>query len=240
MDRYSLQIAPQHPEQGVGYLLDKLPLLLVLCASSWLSIGIWVMRFYYTDGNVTYYFLIWNLFLAWIPLGSALVLWYLHQYMPWARVWQWPLLLGWFLFFPNAPYLVTDFLHLTERQHVPLWYDLLLIFSFAWNGLVLGFTALWIVQEVLATQYNKAISLFVVWLTLALSGFGIYVGRFLRWNSWDVLFNPHLLAADILPRLTDPFAYPRTFVVTLLFSTFLTVAYLTVRLLGQVRWQRFS
>ena len=121
-----------------------------------------------------------------------------------------------------------------------LWYDLLLIFSFAWNGLVLEFTALWIVQEVLATQYNKGISLFVVWLTLALSGFGIYVGRFLRWNSWDVLFNPHSLAADILPRLTDPFAYPRTLVVTLLFSTFLTVAYLTVRLLGQVRWQRFS
>jgi len=198
------------------------------------------MRFYYTDGNATYFFLIWNLFLAWIPLGSALALWYLHQYTPWARVLQWPLLLGWFLFFPNAPYLVTDFLHLTERQHVPLWYDLLLIFSFAWNGLVLGFTALWIVQEVLTTQYNKGVSLFVVWLTLTMSGFGIYVGRFLRWNSWDVLFNPHSLASDILPRLTDPFAYPRTLVVTLLFSTFLTLAYLTVRLLGQVRWQRFS
>ena len=240
MDRFALQSTPPRTAQGAVSVLDKLPLLLVLCASSCLSIGIWVMRFYYTDGIATYYFLIWNLFLAWVPLVSALLLWYLHQSVPWARVLQWPLLLGWFLFFPNAPYLVTDFLHLTERPHVPLWYDLLLIFSFAWNGLVLGFTALWIVQEVLTTQYNKGVSLFVVWLTLAMSGFGIYVGRFLRWNSWDVLFNPHSLAADILPRLTDPFAYPRTVVVTLLFSTFLTVAYLTVRLLGQVRWQRFS
>lgn len=240
MDRFSLQVEPHPTVKSIGQALDKLPLLLVLCASSCLSIGIWAMRVYYTDGNSTYWFLIWNLFLAWVPLGSALLLWYLHQYTPWLRLLQWPLLISWFLFFPNAPYLVTDFLHLTERQHVPLWYDLLLIFSFAWNGLILGFTALWIVQEVLTAQYNKSISLFVVWMTLALSGFGIYVGRFLRWNSWDVLFNPHSLAADILPRITDPFAYPRSLVVTLLFSTFLTLAYLTVRLLGQVRWQRLS
>ena len=92
----------------------------------------------------------------------------------------------------------------------------------------------------MATQYNRVVSLLVVCVTLVTSGFGIYLGRFLRWNSWDAIFNPHLLAADILPRLTDPFAHPRTLVVTLLFSTFLTIAYLTVRLLGQVRWQRVS
>lgn len=240
MDRFSLQVTPRQTAKRARQALDKLPLLLTLGASSCLSIAIWAVRVYYTDGNPTYWFLIWNLFLAWVPLGSALLLWSLHQYTPNLRLLQWPLLLGWLLFFPNAPYLVTDFLHLTERQHVPLWYDLLLIFSFAWNGLVLGFTALWIVQEVLTAQYNKGVSLLVVWLTLALSGFGIYVGRFLRWNSWDVLFNPHSLAADLLPRLIDPFAYPRTLVVTLLFSTFLTLAYLTVRLLGQVRWQRLS
>lgn len=220
--------------------LDKLPLLFVLCASSCLSVAIWGMRFYYTDGNATYRFLMWNLFLAWLPLVSALLLWAVYQYAPRWRILQWPLLLGWLVFFPNAPYLVTDFLHLSERQNVPLWYDLMLIFSFAWNGLILGFTALWIVQEVLTAQYNRVLSLLVVCSTLLLSGFGIYLGRFLRWNSWDVISNPHQLAADILPRLIDPLAYPRTLGVTLLFSSFLTIAYLTVRLLGQVRWQRLS
>jgi uncharacterized membrane protein len=218
--------------------LDKLPLFSILCISSCLSIAIWGMRFYYTGGNPTYWFLSWNLFLAWLPLFSAVLLWSLHQYAPRLLLLQWPLLLCWFFFFPNAPYLVTDFVHLSERHNVPLWYDLMLIFSFAWNGLILGFTALWIVQEVLTAQFNRLVSLVVVCLTLAFSGFGIYLGRFLRWNSWDVLFNPHLLAADILSRLTDPFSHPRTIGVTLLFSTFLTIAYLTVRALGQARWQR--
>lgn len=240
MDLFSLQTVPAPKVSAWRLHLDKLPLLIVLCASSGLSIGMWGMRFYYTDGNYTYRFLIWNLFLAWLPLVSALLLWALHQYAPRLKVLQWPFLLSWFLFFPNAPYLVTDFLHLTERHQVPLWYDLMLIFSFAWNGLILGFLALWIVQDVLATQYNRVLSMLVVCGTLILSGFGIYLGRFLRWNSWDAIFNPSLLAADILPRLVDPFAYPRTLAVTLLFSTFLTIAYLTVRLLGQVRWQRVS
>jgi len=225
---------------GLRRNLDKVPLLIVLCVSSCLSIAIWGVRFYYTGGNPTYRFLTWNLFLAWLPLCSALLLWALHQYAPRLRILQWPLLLGWLVFFPNAPYLVTDFLHLSERQNVPLWYDLMLIFSFAWNGLILGFTALWIVQEVLTEQYNRFVSVLVVCLTLTLSGFGIYLGRFLRWNSWDVISNPHLLLADILPRLLDPLAYPRTIGVTLLFSSFLAIAYLTVRLLSQARWQRLS
>ena len=240
MDPFSLQTVSPHKVAVWRRHLDKAPLLIVLCASSGLSIAMWGMRFYYTDGNSTYWFLIWNLFLAWLPLVSALLLWALHQYAPRLRLLQWPLLLGWFLFLPNAPYLVTDFLHLTERQQVPLWYDLMLIFSFAWNGLILGFLALWIVQDVLATQYNRVVGLLVVCGTLVMSSFGIYLGRFLRWNSWDAIFNPQLLAADILPRLSDPFAYPRTLAVTLIFSIFLTIAYLTVRLLGQVRWQRIS
>lgn len=218
--------------------LDKLPLLIMLCISSGLSIAIWGMRVYYTGGNSTYWFLIWNLFLAWLPLVSALLIWALHQFTPRLHLLQWPLLLGWLVFLPNAPYLVTDFLHLTERQNVPLWYDLLLIFSFAWNGLVLGFTALWIVQEVLSVQYNRTISFLVIGFALATSGYGIYLGRFLRWNSWDLLLNPRSLAADILPQLVDPLTHPRTIVVTLLFSGFLAVAYLTMRTFSHVRWQR--
>ena len=155
-------------------------------------------RIWYS-GYITYSFLQWNLFLAWIPLFSALGLWALQQRQRRGTGLAGALLfLCWLAFFPNAPYIVTDFLHLTERNNVPLWYDLLLIFSFAWNGLVVGFTSLWIVQTVIAGRWGQWLSWLIVAGTLALSGFGIYLGRFLRWNSWDLLTNPRLLASDII------------------------------------------
>ena len=219
---------------------DKLPLLAILVLSSGLSIAMLGARIWYS-GYITYSFLQWNLFLAWIPLFSALGLWALQQRQRRGTGLAGALLfLCWLAFFPNAPYIVTDFLHLTERNNVPLWYDLLLIFSFAWNGLVVGFTSLWIVQTVIAGRWGQWLSWLIVAGTLALSGFGIYLGRFLRWNSWDLLTNPRLLASDIIQRISDPMAHPRTVVMTLLFSSFLTLAYLTLNLLGRVRWQQSS
>ena len=219
---------------------DKLPLLAILVLSSGLSIAMLGARIWYS-GYITYSFLQWNLFLAWIPLFSALGLWALQQRQRRGTGLAGALLfLCWLAFFPNAPYIVTDFLHLTERNNVPLWYDLLLIFSFAWNGLVVGFTSLWIVQTVIAGRWGQWLSWLIVAGTLALSGFGIYLGRFLRWNSWDLLTNPRLLASDIIQRISDPMAHPRTVVMTLLFSSFLTLAYLTLNLLGRVRWQQPS
>jgi uncharacterized membrane protein len=216
-------------------LQDKLPLLAALSLSTLMSVMIVVFRVHYS-GASTYAFLVWNLFLAWVPLCSALALWYFSHY---GRRTLFLLLLffaGWLIFFPNSPYIVTDLLHLEPRQNVPLWYDLLLIFSFAWNGLILGFTSLWIVQGVIEQMFGRATSWFVVVCTLAASGFGIYLGRFLRWNSWDVVADPHGLAADIYVRLVDPFAHPRTLAVTVLFSGFLTIAYLTFALATRARW----
>ncbi|RIK41415.1 MAG: DUF1361 domain-containing protein [Chloroflexi bacterium] len=216
---------------------DMVLLVAALALSSLMSVALVAFRIYYSDSR-SYIFLAWNLFLAWVPLLSALALWHFSHY---GR--RTLLLLGlflgcWFLFFPNSPYIVTDFLHLTPRQNVPLWYDLLLIFSFAWNGLILGFTSLWIVQGVIDRLFGRWLSWLVVLMTLAASGFGIYLGRFLRWNSWDLLTDPRAVASDIYVRLLDPFAYPRTLAVTILFSGFLTVAYLTLTLLLRVRWGR--
>jgi uncharacterized membrane protein len=219
---------------------DKLPLLAILALSSGLSIAMLGARVWYS-GHITYSFLQWNLLLAWIPLFSALGLWTLQQSQRRGTGVVGALLfLCWLAFFPNAPYIVTDFLHLTERNQVPLWYDLLLIFSFAWNGLLVGFTSLWIVQVVIAQRWGQWLSWLIVLGTLAVSGFGIYLGRFLRWNSWDVILNPHSLAADIFHHVTNPLAHPRTVVMTLLFSSFLTLAYLTLNLLGRARWQQSS
>ena len=219
---------------------DKLPLLAILILSSGLSAAMLVARVWYS-GTITYVFLQWNLFLAWVPLFCALGLWALQRSrIPGANVLGGITFLCWLLFFPNAPYIVTDFLHLTERNRVPLWYDLLLIFSYAWNGLVVGFTSLWIVQAVIAQRWGQWLSWLIVAGTLAVSGFGIYLGRFLRWNSWDLLTNPHLLASDIFHQISNPLAHPRTVVMTVLFSSFLTLAYLTFSLLGRARWQQPS
>jgi uncharacterized membrane protein len=216
---------------------DKLLLLAALCISTLMSVAIVAFRIYYS-GYITYIFLVWNLLLAWVPLGSALALWHFSHY---GRRTLWlllPFFACWLIFFPNSPYIITDFLHLVQRQNVPLWYDLLLIFSFAWNGLILGFTSLWIVQQVIGEMFGRWASWLVVTFTLAASGFGIYLGRFLRWNSWDILTDPYGLATDIYVRLVKPLSHPQTLAVTILFSGFLTVAYLTIVLFSQVRWAR--
>ncbi|MDQ3249826.1 MAG: DUF1361 domain-containing protein [Chloroflexota bacterium] len=225
-------IIPAVPEQ----YRDKAPLFGALIVSSLLSLVLFAGRVEYS-AQWTFVFLVWNLFLAWLPLGCALALWHLHQRKRRSIGIGFALFGAWLLFFPNAPYLVTDLIHLTQRHNVPLWYDMLLLFSFAWNGLILGFVSLWIVQGVVQSCWGGVASWLVVGVSLAGGGFGIYLGRFLRWNSWDLFVNPQGLAADILVRVLNPFAHPRTLAVTMLFAAFLTVAYLTIRLLSQVRWQ---
>lgn len=218
---------------------DKAPLFAALLISSILSFVFYIARVAYS-GQMTFLFLNWNLFLAWIPLLSALALWHVDQRNIQLRGLRSALFGCWLIFLPNSPYLVTDFVHLVQRHQVPLWYDMLLIFSFAWNGLLLGFVSLWIVQEFIQARFGSLISQIVVGFCLIASGFGVYLGRFLRWNSWDFFVDPHSLLADILPRFIDPLAYPRTLGVTLLYSSFLTVAYITLTLLMRVRWARID
>lgn len=214
----------------------NLPLLAALCLSSGLSVLFWLFRAYYSH-SLLFIFLNWNLVLAWIPLLCAVGAWRLaprRSSMAPAIL----LLLGlWLLFLPNSPYILTDLLHLAQRQNVPLWYDLLLILSFGWNGLILGFTSLWIVQGLVQEWAGRVAGWSVALFSLSLSAFGVYLGRFLRWNSWDVLTEPGALARDILARILNPLEHRQTLAVTLLLGAFLTVAYLTVVLLGRANWK---
>ena len=204
-------------------------LLAILVVSSALSISLWLARFWYTDSR-TFFFLNWNLLLAWIPLGLALLLWRVQGQSP-SRHWLSLLLCAaWLLFFPNAPYILSDLIHLDARPPAPLWFDAVMLFSFAWNGLLLGFLSLWLVQQTVAGWFGRATGWLMAATALAAAGFGIYLGRFLRWNSWDLLVDPRGVAGDVVGRITNPLAHPQTLAVTLLFGTFLLVAYLTVTL----------
>lgn len=186
------------------------------------------------SGYVNYLSLVWNLFLAWIPWSMALLA--ERAYRRAGRVTLVVILCGavWLLFFPNAPYIVTDFLHLRVRPPIPLWFDLYLIFAFAWAGLFLGSSSLYTMQRLVTRKVGRIMGWLFVLAALGLSSFGIYLGRFLRWNSWDVLLDPRGLVGDVLGRLINPTAYPRTYAVSFLATVVFAAVYLTLYAMAQV------
>ena len=195
-------------------------LLLNLFACLWCSIVL-NLRFHLA-GHHYYAFMLWNLFLAAIPLGLSLGLRRINS-----LVLALPLLAVWLLFFPNAPYVLTDLLHLDEtHSQVPKWLDLLMLLSFAFVALGFGFQSLHIVQHWFARKFSPATAWCVTVGTLGLSGFGVYLGRFDRWNSWDLLRRPGLLLGRIASYFLDPLAHTRTWGFTLGFGTLLIFAYL--------------
>jgi len=196
-------------------------LLLNLLATLWCC-GVLGTRLHLADHHA-YIFLLWNLFLAAIPLGLSLALRRVNR-----LALALPLLSVWLLFFPNAPYVLTDLIHLNARRHgqVPQWLDLLMLLSFALVSLCFGFQSLRIVQHWLARRYSSAVGWSAALGTLTLSGFGIYLGRFPRWNSWDIVHRPHLLLQDIAGRVLDPVQHAQTWGFTLGFGTLLIFGYL--------------
>ncbi|HVG23209.1 MAG TPA: DUF1361 domain-containing protein [Thermoanaerobaculia bacterium] len=178
--------------------------------------------------SASFFFLFWNLFLAAIPFVAAEVFarskWHLLR---------WPAFTVWLLFLPNAPYIVTDFVHLRARPPIPLWYDVLLLISCAGTGLLLGYGSVMLVQRSIARQWSARAGWAVAAFSLVLSAFGIYLGRFVRFNSWEVVTDPMPLFADIVQRLTNPFAYPRTFAVTILYGVALLLGYLGLHVLAE-------
>ena len=193
--------------------------------------GFSVARIIYSDSNM-FLFLNWNLFLAFIPW--ALTSWtILRPKLKQNKKLMALVLFSWMLFFPNAPYILTDLYHLTIHSTVPIWFDLILILSFAWVGLIFGFLSLWDIERILTHtyQFSHAKKLSVALLFLA--AFGIYIGRYLRWNSWDILSDPFGLIHDIGSRLMFPFHYPTTWGVTLFMGLFLNLSYWSFRYIGQ-------
>jgi uncharacterized membrane protein len=177
-------------------------------------------------GELTYIFLAWNLFLAWIPFVISNKF---KEAQNWSRWKIFFVIMAWILFLPNAPYIITDFLHLKYRAPVPYWFDILLLFSAAFNGLLLGLISLQKTEQFLSEKYGSRKAAILVFAAFFLCAFGIYIGRFLRWNSWDIIINPVELAEDISARLLNPFDNIKTWSVTILFGTFMYVIYFSVK-----------
>jgi len=201
----------------------RLGTVLGLVAVSLFCVALVLVRFT-RSGSTEYTGLIWNLFLAWIPFVLAV-----GVYDRWRRHGAGVAVLAlgalWLLFFPNAPYIVTDFVHLQHRDDAPYWYDAVTVSAFAWTGLLLGFGSLFLMQTVVR-QWRGVVSGWIfAGVALALGSLGIYLGRFLRLNSWDVVTRPHELVYLARIRLADPLGNPKLILVVGLMSAFLAVAY---------------
>jgi uncharacterized membrane protein len=204
-------------------------LLYPLVLASLLACGIFAGRAYLSHSD-TYRFLVWNLFLAWIPYLCSSFIAILHQRFP--RV-GWLLIVPgalWLLFLPNAPYMVTDLWHLDwlgERKPIPLWYDIAMLISFAWTGLFLAVASLNAMQNVVRDYCGRIIGWLFVFGAIGASSFGIYVGRFLSWNSWDMLLHPDDVISDVIARFAHPIRNPGAFGFTFLFAAFMLICYLS-------------
>lgn len=173
-----------------------------------------------------YGFLVWNLFLAWVPYAASL--WAEAGQLAAPGRWRRMILPGvvWLLFLPNAPYLVTDLIHLGyHRAPVPLWYDAVMVCAFAWTGCLLGVVSLRIMQARVAQYAGARVGWGFALTTIGLCGLGVYMGRVLRWNSWDVLARPDRIARTLLGAVADPLAHWPALAASAVFAAFMLGCY---------------
>jgi uncharacterized membrane protein len=210
-----------------------MPMLALILASA-ASVALVGARIVYTR-NIMYAFLVWNLFLAWLPLVFALFACDEFQART-GRNWRFLSLAGaWLLFFPNAPYIFTDLIHLRTRFLQHFWVDLTLILLCAVTGLVLGFVSLFLMQSVVARLYGRLTSWVFIAAVTGISGFGIYLGRFLRFNSWDALCKPVEVYRGIGNLGAASLEHPSPLAFPMLFGTFLFLSYLMLYALTHLK-----
>lgn len=183
----------------------RLTMFVLLAGATIVSVAIWRFRAEYS-GTIHYGFLVWNLFLAWIPFMIS----YLTYTLTLNRKQVYVLIpiaaFFWLLFFPNAPYILTDFQHLAVGtwHDLPVWYDVMMLIWFAFTGVLLGMVSLFMMQEMVSRELGRWVGWGLVAIVAALSAAGIYAGRFLRWNSWDIFNNPKGMLLFTVQHAQDP------------------------------------
>jgi uncharacterized membrane protein len=198
--------------------------LVALLISSLVSLGLFGYGAW-RNHSLEFGYLIWNLFLAWLPLLFAVRLIKLLRHKRWSS-WEgigWSLL--WLVFLPNSFYMISDFIHLWEVRRVDVLYDALMFTSFIYTGVVLGFSSLYLIHLQLKRRLGGQAA--AVWIAgmLFICSAAVYVGRDLRWNSWDILVNPGGLLFDISDRLIHPSAYPQMITTIITFFVLLSSIY---------------
>lgn len=210
----------------------KAAVFVLLNAASAVCIALVMARMAYSDSR-RYSNLVWNLFLAWIPFILA----YLSFIFSWRRaliVITIPTFAFlWLIFFPNAPYILTDLQHLSNASsNVPIWYDVILLIWFSWTGMLMGVVSLNLMHEIVKRELGRLLGWLFVFIMTGLTAAGIYIGRFVRLNSWDILQAPSDAAEDLWSWLSDPSLRSVGFI--LLYMFFFLFIYLTLYSFGHI------
>lgn len=199
----------------------------LLILSSSFSFFLLLIRIIATE-HLVFLFLPWNLFLAFIPyvISKSLLnnpAWVENKFKFFSTF------CVWILFIPNSFYILTDLYHLELSKDSPRWFDLTLIFSFAWNGILMGVLSVRKMETLFAVFLKNRNILFFLYPVMWLVAFGIYIGRYLRFNSWDVLINPFSLFTSIGEMFTNPGKYTYAWGMIFCFSIFITFVYISIK-----------
>ncbi len=202
------------------------PLPYALLSSSALSVAFVLARASVT-GRPGYGFLLWNLTLAWIPYVLARLI-AAHAHRGGRTLSLFALALPFIGFLPNAPYIVTDLMHLRWQTDAPHWFDALMLASFAWSGLTLGIAAVRLTADVVKDRLGSRASIGYVGIVSLLTAFGIYLGRFVRLNTWDAAVHPFRVARSALAPLVHPASHMRAWTFTVAFAALFLAAYFSI------------
>ena len=209
------------------FVLSVLACILLACRAVW-------------TGSPRLLFLPWNLFLAWVPYGLALLTRQLAAVIPPGRG---RLLIPtglWLLFLPNAPYILTDLIHLRWSPLSLITIDMGIILLFAAIALALGLRSLAVMQRLVETRISPAAGWTFVSVVLLLSGTGVWMGRVVRLNSWDVFTDPLAAARQVLAAVDTPKELLGALAFTGAFTVALFVLYFGPRHLVHERNRRDS
>jgi uncharacterized membrane protein len=184
-------------------------------------------------GRRLYYFLNWNLLLAVIPLFTSLIIssGFVRRK---PKILTAALCIIWLIFFPNAPYIITDLYYLKNHTERMFWYDLITILLFAWTGLLAGFFSLDIIRDAVFSKLSGLKSIALTCALLFICAFGVYLGRELRWNTWEIFIEPIKFFLDVISRIIHPIAHRSTWSFTFLMGFFLNITYWTMRIINYI------
>jgi len=201
--------------------LQTLGILSALC------LGLFVFRLLAT-GVSRYWFVPENLLLAWLALFFGWVLVQQLQNRGWRNWRSLILTVLWLLFLPNAWYVMTDFIHVFDSGEISYLYDIAMITVLTLTGFLLGFSSLFMVHRQLLKRLDIFSSALLIGAVILLASFAVYLGRDLRWNTWDIFTNPSGLMLNITDRLINPFGYPRALNVTAILFVLISTIYFAI------------
>lgn len=179
-----------------------------------------------STGVARYWFIPENLLLAWLSLAFSWLLVKQLNHSGWLSPLSVLLTLLWLLFLPNAWYVMTDFIHVFDSGEISYLYDIAMVTTLTLCGFLLGFASLFIIHRQLLKRLDPLAGIFTIEAVILLASFAIYLGRDLRWSSWDIITDPSGLILSITDRLINPFGHPRALNVTGIFFVLISAMYL--------------